>query len=388
MLICSIMPLKVFAIDYDFYTSNDILYYDPTCITSGGSGDGVLVGSDNAEKILRFLVGKGLTLIQAAGIIGNWYEESGLNPQSVQPFPTTTDDPNYRPIGGKGFGLAQWTDSGRQDKMYAFHQETGRSMIDLSFQLDWFWKEFTEDYAGGLVTLKEKTTIADAAVDFHNKYEISNDTADMIQERVTSGMDLYNQYKSIIPDGSTSTLGGSAEICEDDGNKSTNGEFLFYDQNDPNWKDIPLGNGSLTIGSGGCGPTSMAMIVTALTGKKVDPIEAGKFATDNGLIDGDNGSFFSITQKMGEAYGLKVTKLAHDQTAISEALKRGSMIHLSGAGPNPFTNGGHYIAIRGITDSGKWLLADPYNSANNSIEWEPSDVLNDSVGSNIWEVSK
>lgn len=384
------MPLKVLAIDYDFYASNDILYYDPTCAVSGGSGGGALIGNDNAEKILRFLVGKGLTLIQAAGIIGNWYEESGLNPQSVQPFPTTTDDPNYRPVDGVGFGLAQWTYYTRQDKMYAFHQETGRSMIDLSFQLDWFWKEFTEDYAGGVVTLKEKTTIADAAVDFHSSYEGSRDTADMIQERINSGTDLYNQYKSIIPDGSgsTSSSGSTTGACSGDSNKSTNGEFIFYDQNDPAWKDIPLGNASLTIGSGGCGPTSMAMIITALTGKKVDPVEAGKFATDNGLIDGDNGSFFSITQKMGEAYGLKVTKLAHDQAAISEALKRGSMIHLSGAGPNPFTAGGHYIAIRGITDSGKWLLADPYNSANNSIEWEPSDVLNDSVGSNIWEVSK
>lgn len=384
-LLSSITSIKAQAIDMNFYRANDILYYDPTCVVSVG-GDGTLVGSDNAEKILRFLVGKGLTLIQASGIIGNWYEESGLDPRAVQPS-TTTDDPNYRPISGVGFGLAQWTYYTRQDKMYAYHKETGRSMIDLSFQLDWFWKEFTEDYAGGVVTLKEKTTISDAAVDFHNSYEGSDDTASMIQERIDSGTAYYEKFKSIIQDGSGASGGGAAG-ADCDASDNTNGEFIFYDQNDPAWKDIQLGySAGETIGTSGCGPASMAMIITALTGQKVTPVETSKFATDNGLIDGTNGSSWGITKALATEYGLKAVGISNSPAAISEALKRGSMIHLSGSGGNPWTQGGHYIAIRGITAEGKWLLADPYNQDNNTIEWEPSDVTN-GVSSNVWEVSK
>lgn len=380
----AIFPVKAFAIDMNFYRANDILYYDPTCVSSVG-GDGTLVGSDNAEKILRFLVGKGLTLIQAAGILGNWYEESKLDPSVIQSGGSGGAD--FKPTSEDGFGIAQWSYYTRQDKMYAYHQETGRPMNDLSFQLDWFWKEFTEDYAGGVVTLKEQTTVEGAAVDFHQKYESSSDTASEIQERVDKGVEYYEQFKSTIQDGSESSSGGSASAKCDGESENVNGEFVFYNQNDAEWKDVALGSASLTIGSGGCGPTSMAMIITALTGRKVTPVETAKFATDNGLIDGNNGSFFSLTEKLATEYGLKATKLSNDAAAISEALKRGSMIHLSGSGSNPWTQGGHFLAIRGITAEGKWLIADSYNLDNNKIEWDPSDILS-GVGSNIWEVSK
>ena len=47
----------VTAVDYDFYSSNDILFYDPTdadCVSGGAAN---LVGIDNIEKVLRFYVG-------------------------------------------------------------------------------------------------------------------------------------------------------------------------------------------------------------------------------------------------------------------------------------------------------------------------------------------
>lgn len=386
-----ITPLKVLAVDLNFYSSNDILYFNPDCASTGSGGSSNLIGSDNAEKILRFIVDKGFTLIQAAGIIGNFYEESGLDPMNVEKTADTTD-PNYRPEDFNGFGIAQWTWPDRQKKMFAFHEQTGRSMVDLSFQLDWFWKEFQEDYAGGVVTLKEKTTISDAAVDFHSSYEGSNDTAEMIQERVTSGTDLYEQYKSIIKDGTSSGTASSGSSgggsCNGGGAQKTNGEFIFYNQYDPQWKDIALGSSGLTIGSGGCGPTAMAMIITALTGTKVTPVEVSQKAVELGIID-SAGTKLHQSPALAEAFGLKGKQVAKDAVAISDALKRGSMIHISGdGGINPWTDAGHYIAIRGITAEGKWLIADSYNLANNDLEWDPNSILTDGVNANIYEIYK
>lgn len=392
ILLCSIMPSNVFGTDSQFYSSNDILYYDPdACKNSSGGGE--LIGNDNAEKILRFLVGKDLTLIQAAGIIGNWYEESGLDPTALQ-FGSNVTDANYRPESGNGFGLAQWTYYTRQDKMFAYHQETGRSMIDLSFQLDWFWKEFTEDYAGGVVTLKEKTTISDAAVDFHSSYEGSADTASMIQERVDSGTKLYEQYKSVIADNSGSTTSGSSATCNAESGKATNfiDGFAIYDQYDTQWADKPYG-GSATIGESGCGPSAMAMIITALTGQTVTPYDTATYGAANGTAanDGIDGSNWNIQTIVGEHWGLKSTQLGASVNEINTALQGGALIITSGSGSAPFTSGGHYIVIRAVTAEGKWLVGDSNGSKgaeNSKTEWDPDTILNGAAKGNIWAVTK
>src|SRR5262249_41492452 len=57
----------------------------------------------NDKPAYDFFVGKGLTNFQAAGIVGNLDQESGVDPASVQ----------YG--GGPGRGIAQWSVGGRWD---------------------------------------------------------------------------------------------------------------------------------------------------------------------------------------------------------------------------------------------------------------------------------
>src|SRR5262245_59249479 len=57
----------------------------------------------NDFAAFTFFVSKGLTPIQAAGIVGNLDQESGVDPNSVQ----------YG--GGPGRGIAQWSVGGRWD---------------------------------------------------------------------------------------------------------------------------------------------------------------------------------------------------------------------------------------------------------------------------------
>ena len=59
-----------------------------------------IFGNDQAS--FDYFVGKGLTPFQAAGIVGNLDQESGVNPTAVQ-------------SGGPGRGVAQWSVGGRWD---------------------------------------------------------------------------------------------------------------------------------------------------------------------------------------------------------------------------------------------------------------------------------
>lgn len=100
------------ATDFGFYSSNDILYYDEnavSCLTSSGGTS--VTGNGNVAKMWNYLVGKGLSNEQAAGILGNIQVESGFSPfrqEGAQPWPSG------------GYGLVQWTASRRTqiaDKM-------------------------------------------------------------------------------------------------------------------------------------------------------------------------------------------------------------------------------------------------------------------------------
>ena len=43
-----------------------------------------LIGKNNEEKIWNFLTGKGLNSYGAAGLMGNLFAESGLNPHNLR----------------------------------------------------------------------------------------------------------------------------------------------------------------------------------------------------------------------------------------------------------------------------------------------------------------
>ena len=43
-----------------------------------------LTGATNEERIWNYLVGKGLSKAGAAGLMGNLYAESALNPKNLQ----------------------------------------------------------------------------------------------------------------------------------------------------------------------------------------------------------------------------------------------------------------------------------------------------------------
>ena len=140
-----------------------IYYFNSEPSTSGGSNCNTgttLSGGDNIQQALNFLIGKGLPLQAAAGIIGNLEQESGqgLNPHDDQ-LKGTADEPTPN----DGFGIAQWTTPDRQQGLVVLAQQEGGQPADLAVQLDYLWQELTASYQSVLQSLKA-TNDVDSAV--------------------------------------------------------------------------------------------------------------------------------------------------------------------------------------------------------------------------------
>ena len=378
-----IAPSKVIAADTIFRSINNQLFYAPetACTTGAGEGTSSLVGNDNLEKILRFYVGKGLSLVQAAGIAGNYKQESGFNPSIIQGGAIAGED--YAPVNSVGFGIAQWTFTSRQAPLVALAKSTNRPINDLSLQLDYSWQELNGSHKYALGPLKATTDPVEAAFVFHRDYEGSADTLEMI--RVGRGgvaQTIYNEFKSKIPDGSTaeaSTIPGTSLSCTGDGKGAgvING-FTVYDQYDPDWANIPYGIS--TVGPAGCGPAAMAMIITSLTKQRVTPKETAEYGNINRTArdDGLAGSKHNLHTIIGAKWGLRSVAVGKDVAKINQGIKDGGLLILSGTGAAPFTDLGHFIVVRAVTPEGKWLIGDSNGVAgqeNSKKEWDPTEVL-------------
>ena len=90
-----------------------------------------LSGNDNAQKAFNFFTKKGLSPAAAAGIIGNFMQESGCDPSKHQD-------------GGPARGIAQW-EGGRLDALYAFAEANGKPWDDLETQLEFLWSELISE---------------------------------------------------------------------------------------------------------------------------------------------------------------------------------------------------------------------------------------------------
>jgi uncharacterized protein (TIGR03382 family) len=118
----------------------------------------------NDQAAFNFFVQKGLTGFQAAGIVGNLDQESGVSPTSVQ-------------SGGPGRGIAQWSVGGRWDtsagdNVHAYATQQGESQTSLNLQLEFIWYELQNFSGYGLAQLRATTNVTDATVAFMAKYEI------------------------------------------------------------------------------------------------------------------------------------------------------------------------------------------------------------------------
>ena len=132
-----------------------------------------LIGKTNEEKIWNFLTSKGLNAYGVAGLMGNLYAESALNPQNLQntyerklgltdaEYTAAVDAGTYTGFvrDSAGYGLAQWTYWSRKEALLAYVKAAGASIGSLEAQLGFLFKELSEGYTSVLAVLKTATSV-------------------------------------------------------------------------------------------------------------------------------------------------------------------------------------------------------------------------------------
>ncbi len=127
-------------------------------------GAGVVKETDSDRTAFQYFVSKGLSDVQAAGIVGNLDQESGMDPTV------------YQYDGGPGRGIAQWSTGGRwdsdsSDNVMWFASTEGGDGWSLQTQLDFIWYELNT-YGFGFADLRAATDVSSATLAFMDKYEI------------------------------------------------------------------------------------------------------------------------------------------------------------------------------------------------------------------------
>ena len=144
--------------------------------SAAGGGPNNFSGSGNVQIAYNFFVGKGLKNFQAAGIVGNLMQESGVNPESKQIG------------GGPGRGIAQWSLGGR----WKPELMTGNETADLQAQLQYVWTELNSDYSGPFRDLQNTTTVEDATRIFCTEYEAAG--IPNLQSRINNAKSVLSQF--------------------------------------------------------------------------------------------------------------------------------------------------------------------------------------------------
>ena len=158
--------------------------------------------------------------------------------------------------------------------------------------------------------------------------------------------------------------------------------FIYFSQIGAPWSDDDYsGNSKKTIGSSGCGPTSFTMVAMSLNSSlNLTPRDVAKYSLDNGFRDPSEGTSFQLFYTGLPHYGLQYSTQELSASAITDTLKKGHLIVMNvGAGKsveddrkikNTWTNGGHFITLRGVTSDNKILVGDPNSEANSNKAWD------------------
>jgi hypothetical protein len=145
-----------------------------------------------------------------AGLMGNLFAESGLNPKNLQntyekklgytdvTYTAAVDNGKYTNFvrDSAGYGLCQWTYWSRKQALYSFCKAIGASIGDLDAQLRFLMKELTESFKSVLGVLMTTTSVREASdavlLQFERPAKM-NDPA-VQQKRAGYGQNYYNQF--------------------------------------------------------------------------------------------------------------------------------------------------------------------------------------------------
>ena len=157
-----------------------------------------------------------------------------------------------------------------------------------------------------------------------------------------------------------------------------------YQQCDSRWAQIDYSaKGERTnICESGCGPTSMAIILSFFLKREVLPTETCSWALRNGYKAPKQGTYYSFFEACAKAYGLEGKQLNRINlrknpnekihSDVLAALMQGDLI-VACMGPSNWTKRGHYIVLYNIdVKRDIAYVSDPASTKENRVRgsWE------------------
>lgn len=191
--------------------------------------DGVsteLSGSDYASQTYNWFRGKGYSPQAASGIMGNLYQESGIDPTAIQKG------------SQNAAGIAQWENyknkNGRWKQMADYAASQGKEWTDLKSQLEFLDSELSSGYTasllnkrGGLAALKQSTDTNQVVKDFEETFERAGKP--MMENRYKYANQILEKY------GNSGTTSTDAVVM----NSSTGQNLAAYGTGPKTFKDLP-----------------------------------------------------------------------------------------------------------------------------------------------------
>lgn len=217
--------------------------------SSGGSanvGNGGATSEENAPLIWKFLIGMGLTDEGAAGLMGNLEAEGSFLPNNLEDYVNEhsnisdeefTNKVNSGEItrdvfiqsmkytntyqkGKYGYGIVQWTDTGRKANLYDYLKSHNYQINSLQGQLEFLYQELLTSYTGVLNLLRTTKSVDDASDKVLLDFEAPGAKESQIEKRRELSKKWYEKFhgKTIeTPGTNTNTTGDT----------SSNGNLIF-----------------------------------------------------------------------------------------------------------------------------------------------------------------
>ena len=345
-----------------------------TTSTDTSSNPDVSNMSDNRKAVWAFFTGKGYSKEATAGIMGNMHTESG-----------GTYDPSIIQGNGKGpaAGICQWenynTKSARWKDLSDYAQSKGKEWNDLQSQLEFIDKELAgncndkttnailKKKYGGYEGYKKMNSVDEAVVAFETAFERAGVKA--YDKRKKYGKENYDMFANA---GS-----GPAQIVPYSQAFNIGSDSVYYDQTDPQWNIASYGGN--TLSESGCGPTSLAMIGSELTGEEITPDIVAKAAYMDGVwSDSASWNLFPwFARQLGLEYSIAEE---NDLNTVNNMLGMGEKVVASGIlqgdteTRSPFTTYGHIVPFVKKTNAG-YLINDPRGRKYVGV-YKPNEVVN------------
>lgn len=192
-----------------------------------------------------------------------------------------------------------------------------------------------------------------------------------------AGPGVASPTSDVVP--AAAAAGDGAEAASTPRDEWRGGELPFLYQIDPQYRAAPYAGA--TVEEAGCGPTSLAMVYIALTGKTdKDPVAMAAFSENGGYVEGGLTAWRLMTEGAAEL-GLSSHEVPADAGRLKAELSQGHPVICS-VRPGDFTDTGHFLVVAGVADNGELVIHDPNSPANSARTWDAERVL--SQCANLW----